>query len=74
MEAKQPTYGARDELLSFLLERIESDRYPSSSMMDLVEELLGPEDVEDYATVLMAKVRQDEFPSLAMLHRVRALT
>ncbi|MGH4001189.1 MAG: hypothetical protein ACRDTJ_27450, partial [Pseudonocardiaceae bacterium] len=59
--------GPRGELLSVLLDKIDADRYPSSTMMDLVEEILQPEDVQAYADVLMAKIREDQFPSMALM-------
>lgn len=65
--------GAREELLSILLDRIDGDRYPSTTMMDLVEEMLRPGDVQAYTDVLMAKIREEQFPSLAMMNRVRSL-
>ena len=43
-------------------------------MMNLVEELLAPDDVPAYAAVLMDKVKSERFPSLSMIRRVMALT
>lgn len=71
--AEQGEQGPREQLLSVLLDKIDEDRYPSSTMMDLVEEILHPEDVQAYADVLMAKIREDRFPSLALMIRVRSL-
>jgi hypothetical protein len=39
----------RGELVDLLLEKIASDRNPSITMMNLVEELLAPDDVQAYA-------------------------
>jgi len=41
--------------------------------IDLIEEFLGPDDVADYAGVLMDKIRNDQFPSLGLMNRVRQL-
>jgi hypothetical protein len=60
-----------DEVLRVLLEKIEDDPYPSVTMMDLVEEMLLPEDIPAYAEILLDKIRGDRFPSLDMLDRVR---
>jgi hypothetical protein len=56
-----------------LLEKIASDRNPSVTMMNMVEELLAPEDVPAYVGVLMDKVKTERYPSLAMLRRLLAL-
>ena len=63
----------RARLVDLLLEKIAGDPYPSSTMMDLVEELL-PDDVPAYAAVLMEKVRADAFPSVPMMKRLLELT
>jgi hypothetical protein len=64
----------RGELIDLLLEKIASDRNPSITMMNLVEELLAPDDIPAYAAVLMDKVKTERFPSLSMIRRVMALT
>ena len=64
----------RGELVNLLLQKIASDRNPSITMMNLVEELLAPDDVPAYAAVLMDKVKSERFPSLSMIRRVMALT
>lgn len=62
------------ELVSMLLEKIQQDPYPSSTMMDFVEELLEPDEIAAYSTVLLDKIRADNFPSLDMMARLRDLT
>jgi hypothetical protein len=42
-------------------------------MMNMVEELLAPDDVQAYLGVLLDKVKSDRYPSLAMLRRLLAL-
>ena len=64
----------RGELVNLLVEKIASDRNPSITMMNLVEELLAPGDVPAYAEVLLDKVQSDRYPSLSMIHRLIALT
>jgi hypothetical protein len=63
----------RGEVVDLLLQNIASDRYPSVTMMDLVEELLTPDDVPAYAAVLLEKVQTETYPSLAILRRLMAL-
>jgi hypothetical protein len=57
-----------------LLEKIASDRNPSVTMMNLVEDLLAPDDVPAYVGVLMDKVKTDRYPSYSMLRRLIALS
>ncbi len=42
-------------------------------MMDLIEQLMGPEERSIYARVLIDKVRNDRHPSLPMMRRIMAL-
>ena len=64
----------RAELLDVMLDHIEEDRFPSPTMMDIVEKLLIPDDVERYAAVLMAKISEENYPSMSYVRRVLALT
>ena len=66
-------YDARQELLDMLLTKVDSDPYPSSAMMDLIEQLMGPEERPIYVQVLMHKIRNQRYPSLPMIRRVLAL-
>jgi hypothetical protein len=47
----------RGEVVNLFLEKIASDRNPSVTMMNMVEELLTPDDVPAYVGVLMDKVK-----------------
>ncbi|PWN03504.1 hypothetical protein DJ010_05155 [Nocardioides silvaticus] len=60
------------QVLQVLLDKIEADRFPSVTMMDMAEELLAPEDVAPYAEVLLDKIRESTYPSLDLLRRVSA--
>jgi len=64
----------RKQLLDVLMTKVQQDTYPSTTMLDLIEGLIGPDEVDDYAEVLLAKVRDDQFPSLDLIERVRSLT
>jgi hypothetical protein len=61
----------RAALLRSLMRKLEADPYPSSTMMDMVEELLTPDDVEPYVTLLLERIDNDNFPSISMLGRVQ---
>ena len=63
----------RREIVNLLVEKIASDRNPSITQMNLVEELLAPDDVPAYVAVLMDKVKNERYPSLSMINRLIAL-
>jgi hypothetical protein len=64
----------REKVLDVLLEKIEQDRYPSSTMMDDVETLLTPWRRQDYADILLHKISEDHFPSRSMIQRLLRLS
>jgi hypothetical protein len=64
----------REQVLDLLLEKVESDRYPSSAMLDDIERILTPWRREDYADVLLEKIRKDKYPSRAMIERLLRLS
>jgi hypothetical protein len=66
-------YDARAELVAALMEKLEEDRYPSTTMLDLLEEILTPEEVPAYARALMERIRSERFPSIPMLQRLQGL-
>ena len=73
LEQLQNTLDIRDAVLDMLLEKVDNDRYPSTTMLDDIERILTPWRREDYADVLMAKVRADRFPSHDMIERLLRL-
>jgi hypothetical protein len=73
MAQQSEQYDARRELLKILLNRVDRDRYPSATMMDLVEQLMGPDERSVYAKVLLNKIGRDPHPSLSLMRRVMAL-
>lgn len=64
----------RKQLLRSLLTKVADDPYPSTTMMDTIEELLTPEDVPAYARVLLQHIDNDPFPSTPMIDRLRNLS
>ena len=64
----------REQVLDLLLEKVATDRYPSSAMLDDIERLLTPWRREDYADVLLDKIRQDRYPSRVMIDRLVRLS
>lgn len=66
-------YDVREEILRMLMGRVAEDQYPSATMLDMIEQILRPEEVPAYAELLMQKIRDDRFPSIPLLNRVMAL-
>jgi hypothetical protein len=64
----------RTMLLEALLDKIEQETYPSSTMLDVVESLLTQQETERYVDVLVNLIRDSQFPSTSMIQRVQALT
>jgi hypothetical protein len=64
----------RRALVDALMDKIEADPYPSSTMLDVLESILRPDEVNAYAEVLLSHIRQDTFPSLTLINRVQALS
>jgi hypothetical protein len=71
MAAEQ--YDIQGEVLRVLLSKVRAEPYPSATMMDMIEQMLEPDQVPAYAEVLMEKIKGDRFPSLEMLQRVAKL-
>jgi hypothetical protein len=57
----------RGEILDLLMMKVAGDRFPSSTMMDMIERLMGPDDVPTYAGILMDKIKADRYPSVPMM-------
>ena len=64
---------ARGVLINALLEKVQDDPYPSSTMLDLIEEMLTDEEVPAYVLLLQEKIRRDRFPSVSMMQRLKGL-
>ena len=71
--ASDSEYDVRKEVLRMLMGKVAEDQYPSATMLDMIEQILRPDEVPAYAELLMQKIRGDRFPSIPMLNRVMAL-
>jgi hypothetical protein len=69
MASNSKGVDVRGEVVNLLVEKIASDRNPSVTMMNLVEELFAPDDVPAYLGVLSDKVQTERYPSLSMIRR-----
>jgi len=64
----------RTRTLQLMLDKVHADTYPSTTMLDIVEMLLrDPEEVADYAEVLMAKIEGENYPSYGLVNRLLEL-
>ena len=71
--AEDPTEIARVRLLEALMKKVAEDQYPSTTMMDIIEEMLTEEHLEAYAEILLAHIENEQFPSMPMIARLRDL-
>ncbi|GCD89264.1 hypothetical protein [Nocardioides sp. LS1] len=67
------SYDVRTEMLEALISKVGTERFPSSTTLDIIESLLAPEDVPVYAEVLLEHVRTENFPSVSMMRRIQRL-
>jgi hypothetical protein len=63
----------RRAVLAILMSKVADDRFPSVTMLNMIEDMMEPSDVPAYAQMLLSKVRRDLYPSIPMLKRLRAL-
>jgi hypothetical protein len=65
---------SRAVLAGILLKRVREERYPSSTQMDLIEQVIPPQLLPRYVEALLEKVAQENRPSISMLHRLSRVT
>jgi hypothetical protein len=64
----------RKRITQTLMEDIDEVNFPSVTMMDRVEATLGsPDELADYAEILVKKVEDTRYPSISMLNRLDGL-
>ena len=61
-------------LATVLLEKVRQDNYPSTTEMDLLEEIIPPDMVRDYVNVLLEKTLSSRWPSISILRRLQRVT
>ena len=64
------TEQIRSQLLNLLLDKVDEDAYPSSTMLDIIEQMVTEETAPAYAEVLMAKINDENYPSMSLVRRV----
>jgi hypothetical protein len=63
-------FEAQAAVANFLMDRIRSERYPSTTHLQLLEEIIPRPLVRDYLNVLLEKVLSEDHPSIPMLKRI----
>jgi hypothetical protein len=61
-------------LARLILDKIRTDKYPSSTQMDLLEDMIPRALALEYFDVLLEKVAADQWPSNSLLARMSRLT
>jgi hypothetical protein len=61
---------AQIAVANLLLQKIRQDKYPSSTQMDLLEQVIPRQLFRDYLNVLMEKVLIDNWPSNSLIRRL----
>jgi hypothetical protein len=72
--AERQRYDLRAELVDALMEKVDTDPYPSNTMLDYIEELMTPDELPRYAESLLTRIHSDKFPSIPMIARLKRLT
>ena len=62
----------RERFAQILISKLDQDRYPSSTMMSLVERMPGQVRAA-FLSVLLDKIEEDQYPSPDLMHRVMGL-
>ena len=60
-------------LARLLLDKIRTDKYPSTTQMDLLEQMIPRALAPEYFDVLLEKVAIDQWPSNSLLARMSRL-
>jgi hypothetical protein len=64
----------KSAFMQVLIDHVSTENYPSSTMMDLIEQHLDdPQLRAEYVAALIDRLATDRFPSMSMARRVRAL-
>jgi hypothetical protein len=65
---------AQVALARLLMNKIRTDKYPSSTQMDLLEQMIPRALASEYFEVLFEKVAVDQWPSVSLMARLSRLT
>jgi hypothetical protein len=65
---------AQVALARLIMDKIRTDKYPSITQMDLLEQMIPRPLASEYFDVLLDKVARDQWPSVSLLARMSRLT
>ena len=65
---------AQVALARLIIDKIRTDKYPSSTQMDLLEGMIPRALASEYFDALLEKVAADQWPSVSLLARMSRLT
>jgi hypothetical protein len=71
--ARVTNEDARAELVATLLDKVKNDTYPSTTMLDWIEELLTDEELPAYIVFLQDRIRNEQYPSIPLMNRLKNL-
>ena len=72
--AERQQFDLRAEIVDALMEKVDTDPYPSNTMLNMIEDLITPEELPRYAESLLRRIQSDNFPSIPMIARLKRLT
>ena len=72
--ADRQSFDLRAEIVDALMEKVDTDPYPSTTMLNYIEELMTPDELPRYAESLLSRIRSDNFPSIPMIARLKRLS
>ena len=72
--ADRQSFDLRAEIIDALMEKIDTDPYPSNTMLNMIEDLITPDELPRYAESLLRRIHSDNFPSIPMIARLKRLT
>jgi hypothetical protein len=64
---------ARAQYIRILVDKVRNDLYPSTTQLDMIEEVLPKQWIPEYLQVLFEKIEDDPNPSIPMLRRIARL-
>jgi hypothetical protein len=68
--ASRDDIDLRTQILEHLLQRVRADRFPSATVLDMIQSLIHDDELDQYASILLAKVRDDTYPSMDLMRRL----
>ena len=65
--------NVHDAFYAMLLDNVAADHYPSSKMLDILENTMLGYEREEFARILLEKVSADRYPSIPLIERIARL-